>query len=583
LTWEYAAYDGGYSVIASDFASYDGAYAYIAAVDGIGAELNTNYQVARSIGTRFDPQAGWWSHWTQIIGNQFPPWHSARNKEFGQTQRFLNHAGQSMEEFERELQEFRRNSFIQSADTFQPDHAFRIYINRELRTSEGDYASPNLLRNPDFSIPGLTRYNLPWAWTDRFTATTGTVAHYTANSLTGTGCVKMTAASGEICYLKQAVASTVQSNDCITGSVWCLIPVDSTYTAGTARARLIVSVMYEDGSSEITDQDLPVATDGYWQRVAVTITCSKRASQADIMVHLDNSEGSRTWEVFLDAFQLEAAASTSAWSMSFERFPHWINETSRAPIGVQSIGASAERTIELVTNFGVTYDEVPHTRIWPLVTVEEWWVRAIPTRVDLVTPATEPTGIIRTRWGFLADENTRRRFNTGFRIQNNQIQLYVEDTPVDVVFAYSVADHFMDGNDSKELYGIYGEEDAAFTVTFEALTVHREKLWVIIKEVYEGTTTRVLKILKPGQAPTVLGDSTQTNFLETIQDFDVGDNTGTCNSVAFVDGDDTKLAVDISSTVKVLNLYYDYGFFDSSHITNLLLRHEYTGETLVVT
>ena len=149
---EGGAYNGSYSIVLSTW-------------DTGSLSVATSYTSEK--GTRYDPQIGHWSYWTQAIGNAYPPWHAARRNPIGRTQTFLNAAGIGIEGVHREMLKLRRNAYLTTSDTFQPDRAYRLPVTRELHENAQDFERYNLLINPDFSLQGPAREQLPLAWSKR--------------------------------------------------------------------------------------------------------------------------------------------------------------------------------------------------------------------------------------------------------------------------------------------------------------------------------------------------------------------------------------------------------------------------------
>lgn len=581
MALDYAGIDALYAFGVSDVAWLSDRYSFSVTVPEY-SDLDDTYSYSRSKGTRYDPQVGWWSYWTQIIGNELPPWHSGRHNKYSRTQRLFNVFAQPLEEFSRKLEEERRNRFISTADVFQPHGAHRIPVSVRLRSEKRDLIRRNLLRNPEFSIPGLARYALPWAWTDRIAGSDGTVTSYYDNALEGTASIRMYAQAGQICYLRQGVQRVFSTNDSVTASAWVLVPFPTTYSEDSDPAHLVLTLMYEDGSSEMVKQALPHGTAGSWRRIQVTKDIAKRVHRADFMIVLDN-DTDHDWEVFVDACQLEASPAATAFQLPPDSVPFWMEPQNQA-FHLQAIGSASSRTVEHKTGQGVTYNEYIHRRVFVTNDTFEWWYKAIPTRVGSLSAESGLEATVKTRWGFTAEEETRARRNASFQIASDgsSIDWVVEETPIDVLFSYKLADHFADGGYQDE-YMVPEDEDSSYTFVAEALTVHRDLLWIVGKETWNGTTKRILKICLPSGQPDVLADSDKTNFLEVIQDFDLGISSGSATAVAFVEGHDDKLVVTIDGADYSAALWYDYAYWTQDMLTAALLRHSYAGNELVMT
>jgi hypothetical protein len=565
--------------MALESGTYNGAYSFTVASPEIGS-LPISFSYTPQMGTRYPAQDGWWSYWTQAVGNAYPLWHAARRNAIGMTQTFLNHLGMGLESAQREFVKFRKNLYVGSADLFQPERAYRLPINKKLRTDIADLEQYNLLLNSDFSLHGPSRYDMPAFWSSRGTATTGTVSSYSANALTGSHCVKMEAAQGEECYLHQSMPAqmgqtTADVQDLwVTGSAWVLIPQPATYEDATGE--LVLSILYENGTGTVEKTTLPTNTVGAWKRVTVTKQATARIVSVDLMVHVQN-DASGTLEVFVDAMQVETGERARPWMPNPASMPWWWDVLPLPPIYLHAIDAGTERSIN-----GVTYTEYPHTRVWVTTAQEDWWDSALPTRVgDLVASVAGYNYTTRNVWGFVAEPDARLRFTTKFVVNSNKVNLVQKLTPADVMYEFQLAEQFLD-NDLRTRYAVWEEEDASFSRTIEALTIHRDRLWLVALETYQDTTRRVLKVCRPHSNSYVLADVDLPNYLEVIQDFSLSTASGSCTDMAFVDGQDNLMMLVIDATEYELPLYYDYAYFSGSRINELLLRHEYSGDSLVL-
>jgi hypothetical protein len=329
---------------------------------------------------------------------------------------------------------------------------------------------------------------------------------------------------------------------------------------------------------------LPSGTDGAWRRVEVTLTPTQRVARIDFMVVVDNDLG-HDYEIFVDACQLELGMAATSFDRKLDESPFWMAQNGRqSPFFLEALGAAAERTVEHIVGDEITYNEYPRYRIWATNDQFDWWLNSIPTRADSpVEDEDDLEATVRTRYGFGTNPEDRSRRAAVFQISDDatKIQWVYEETPIDVIFEYQIADHFMDGGFYNE-YGIPAEEDENFEIEIEAITVHKDMVWAVAKETWNGVTKRVLKILLPFQRPDVLADDDQPNFLETVRDIDLAYTSGSVTAIGFVDGDDTKLQMTIDGTDYIVNLWYDYVFFDRDVATSALLRHNYGSQDLVM-
>lgn len=537
-------------------------------------------------GARYEGQVGHWSYWTQALGNAFPIWHGARRNPIGLTQTFLNHAAIGLEGAAIQALRARRNFFVQTADAFQPAKSYLVPLTRAPREL-GNVPRYNLLANADFSLPGLARYGTPVFWSKRGSATTGTVEMYSANALTGSGCALLSTGVGEEAYLHQSIEGAFgetrdgQQVAELTASLWILVPRQATETDTTGYFSLTLA--YEDGSGETFRITLPTGTDGGWRRISVTGRATKRAIGADVQIHVVNGSGGLL-EVFADAAQLEMGSTVRPWMPMADYAPTWWNNFDLSPAYLHAIGSASSIT-KGAGPASVTYDEYEHIRVWVAKSEGDWWLDALPTRTGtMAADLTDDVAAIRSIWGFVAETESRERRTTKLAVNTttNTIDL-VDNLVPDVYESYQLAESLLD-QDDRLRYAVWEEEDSAnFSRTLECLTIHRDRLWVVSLETYLSTTYRVLKICRPHSNSYVLADEDLPNYLEVLQDYNLGVTSGSCTAIGFVEGNENKVLLTIDAVVYTVPLYYDYAFWSASRELELLSRHEYSGYDLVVT
>jgi len=312
--------------------------------------------------------------------------------------------------------------------------------------------------------------------------------------------------------------------------------------------------------------------------VKVTGQASKRVTNADFQIRVENSSGS-SLEVFADAAQLELGTKARPWSPNVDDSPTWWSSFSQAPIYLHAIGAGSSRSAG-----GFDYTEYEHIRVWVTSSEDDWWERALPSRLGVLgTDSSSSVGQIKNLWGFHAESEGRDRRTTKLQVNATTDTVDLLDNRTnDLYESYDLADLNVD-QDEVLKFTVWGDEDTGFTRDLEALTIHRDLAWVVGKETYQGTTTRVLKVCRPHTNGYVLADDDLSNYLEVIQDYDMGDTTGTCTAIGFPEGDEEKLMLTIDGTSHSVGLHYDYAYWAASHEVELISRHEYTGYDLVIT
>lgn len=532
---------------------------------------------------RWDRKAGFWAYSTQEIGNIFPRWHAARLNTGGNTQELINAWGIGFDKMKMQFGRFRRDLFIDTAELEQPDvfyHAGTVDIGD---APEKDRFK-NLLSNPAFSHRGLARRNTPIDWTTWRAKTTGIVSLVDEPVFVGSHSVKLHAAAGESCYLAQSVQTPIEKGYSLTASFWYLVPIpEGVVEKDEHRAGIYMMVMYTNGSADIVRKALDLGTDGKWRRAAVTLDLTKEVFSITVAIQIENDTANPI-RIYAGAAQLERSKVPTPWSESFRTIVPYQNEDSivGAPVDVYVDYGTTEKTETIVPGHPVTYDARSGRTLLQVKDTFALWYDAIPTKATPTLVTDVPDAKTYDQFGWYSNPE-RERFNTRWRVTDNKIEQYNASIPAETICLWDIGELYLD-EDFRVTVGIYSsDEDSSFSRTIEAVMVFKELLWVLCKEVEDGVTTRVLKIVDPWSrwpVPLAYDQELPCLHLECLGDVDVGISTGSADYIGVLTEDPDKLLIRVSDVYYTVALEFDRYVFDYQR-ARIITRSAFTGGELV--
>ena len=477
---------------------------------------------------RYYPQFGWKSWYTQKIANNLPPWHVIRTDPAATGQLMINTWAMAYEDLAWELDNNRKNLYPTTADTMVRSYAYTLPVPEEIVVYE-DPRTNNLLINSGMVYEGPAYRKIPL----EFQATGGEI--YFSDVRDGNACYMFS----DTGYIYQEQDVELEANQLITGSVYLKNQLTPTTNTGSYLIKLSVRTI--DNAWEETTAQLPYGTAGEWVRASVAHTPTDDVNKLKLTVEL----GGAVSAMKVANPQVEVGVATS-WQPN-------LLDIDKAPFRIRMAGPTGEVQTGL---------ELRYTN-----NLYEFFEDALPTRATLAAGNAGTT--ISTVYGPPKEEFDGSLWYSYFRVSGEYIERYnaEPDLVTEVFNTYSIRDRYPDNVASTGEYGVIPDEEADFSRTLEALTAFRKKIYLMCLETKGAVTQRILKILE-----WTGGD----DYLETIADLRVGLDTGEVTSIGFIDGDFTKMAIDLSGSDYTLNLYYDYYNYDPIR-REVDVRHSYTG------
>jgi len=584
ISYEYKRSDGAqlpisYAYVQTDFqtASLGMSYGYEDVSTGVCLQL-----------------VGHWSYETQAICNRMPAWHVARSETGHATnfQKMINPFGMIMEDLFGQMAYARSNFYINTADLSQLDHVYRGDIPFSL--PQAKEKSSNLLWNSDFSLKAVGREGLPAGWSSLPGISTASISNTGVDdSVLGNNAVFIAADAGEIGYLRQVVHQELEGNEDLTISAWINVPLDTGLITPDPEDRTLsamrLSVIYADGTSEMTGIALPSSTDGQWKRVSGTISLTQPVYKAACTFMLDARSEIREHVLGIDAVKMELGSHATKWADHPSDGPPWltvVDSERRGPIDVHFLESTGSDSF-LIDNASHSFNTSSKRRLSYVEATSDFSRNSIPTSVasveTLSASDTVPTVFATKVRGVYREAREKRSWKTLLRVDpsnSDRIQIYLQG-PEDIIETYKLAEwgiHYAQPGTYDIPVNRY--PSSTYSMEIRDLSFFNEKIWALCQETFRGNIYYTIKIVDPNSFRNfdyveVVNDVTLP--LSSTEGFDAMETASGNFTMAHVDGDPRKLLLVSGSNNIVVTLNYDY-YMVSEELGQVLTRHQYTGD-----
>lgn len=587
-------YGGTYSTIRNI------TYKYIPATP-LNYETSINYQYTGNYSPVLnDKIIGWRSPYTQIIANQYQPWHAIRNNPESTGQYLINSMAMFIDDANRYWNYNRKDLFLETADLSQPYQFGRVPIPDSVNIDK-DFGK-QLLVNGGFTFKGLSRYNLPYAWTDKFDYSNGTVECYNLDSVFGNGCVKMTAKQNTIAHISQSSDIIVPAGTNLTFSIYYKTYNAYGFSDSNIKPKLQLKVTEEDGTIRTYSTPIPLSTNGNWSRVWLTKKIQRTSGRIECAVDIKNTSSTQ-FILFADGFMLEQNDHPTKFEPSVIDNPDWMKsygQFGRSPISVEVWKNHTLRSHSVSQSFLATGIESEKISLYginnPNVFRSEY---LIPTRLETIelTGLFSTTSITNKFYGInaysgdtVAREVAWDIYTTGGL--SNSLYRYVWPFRDEVLNVYTIADPDVNqgvvridsANNEFDLYSKYTVSNTddfsrsfGYNLNIEAMTIKHDKIWAVCTESFSGSTNRILKIINPNTEQ-------RKTYVESYVDLVISTGaglTGSVTSVGFVnDNVDIMLltltGIHLSFSGQLVYPKKDYFYIDRDR-RQVLTRELYSG------
>lgn len=526
---------------------------------------------------RWERQFGWWAWSTQSIGNLFPRWHMARLNVKGDTQKLINAWGMSFDRVTLGYLAFRKEIYLATADLAQPDifyHGNMLDIGFDVKKR------PNLLQNPSMSMCQIARRKHPTWWSTRKAGTTGEVVLVESPTFIGTHSARMTVEPGEEAYLQQAVFLSFPSETKISFSIWYMVPVAiDQEEEDSDLACIYLSIMYASSKMSVTKVPLKIGTGGQWVQASVSVELTEEMYMAKAVVALRG--GNQSLRVYVGAAQLESGDVTP-WSEN--DFPKLVAFPGLG--GTYPVDAYVELDEEATGEETFIGDAVAWTSkkkraLFPVSSQDDYWGQMVPTRATASDDL--PSSTERTILGWYSTVEGES-WSTSWAIQGNKLVQRNAAITNEILAEFDIGEFWLDEDEPSVIGLLTSDEDPGFSRVLEALTVHKNLLWVVCKETENGTTSRVLKVLKPWSRwslPNAYDQGIPNMHLECLGDVLLPVSSGTVDYLAFSEDRPDSIVIRLDDEFTAIDLWFDYAM----HVTperQVILRHDYDGKLVTV-
>lgn len=575
-------------------------YSYIAATPlGYQSSINYGYTGVYSPVLN-DKIIGWRSSYTQIVANQYQPWHAIRNCPESTGQYLINSMAMFIEDINRYWNDSRKELFLETADPAQPYRFGRVPIPDSVETERD--LNKQLLVNGGFSFKGLSRYNIPYAWTDKFNYSNGTVECYNLDSVFGNGCVKMVCKQNEISYIGQSSDLIIPAGVNLTFSIYYKTYNSYGFNIAGITPKLQLKLTEDNGTITTYSKTIPQATNGNWNRIWITQKVQKTCGRVECSVNIKNTSTTQLI-MFADGFMLEQSDHPTRFESSIIDNPDWMKyhgQFGRSPLSVEVWNNHTLRSHSVSGDYAATGIESQKICVYgvnnPRVFASEY---LCPTRLEsqYLTGSFSTTSITNKFYGlnsYSGDTAVREVAWDIYPTGNRQDLLYRYVWPFrdELLNVYSIADPDVDqgvvridsANNEFDLYSKYtvSNKDAfsrsyGYDLNIEAITIKHDKIWAVCTESFSGVTNRVLKVINPNTEQ-------RKTYVENIVDLVISTGaglTGAVTSVGFVDDNvDTMLLTltgnHLAFSGQLIYTKKDYFYVDRDR-RQVLTRELYTG------
>jgi len=465
---------------------------------------------------------------TQQITNNLPPWMEIRLNNNSNGWRLINSWGMNLEEV---LTSTSYN--VSDIWLITTDPKYRWQMSKcEIGTKSisENKVKRNLLFNSAFTISDSVSYSLPAGWTD-----------FGRGGATLTNDQLATAKSIEL-DTNTIVGQLIDMNDDLAASMTASVYIKA--NTSLPDVRLVVSVETTDGPIKNYTASI-TSRSAEWRRLSLPITnLNSRIRRIKYVITSLSDD-----VVLINAPMLEYGTTLSTWTSSTNDGLPYTTFSTR----FSSVNAVAIDGLRKIPLFGIASES-------------EFSKIQIPTRIEKTQLQNyDLDEFVSANSGRKVDFNSQV-YNVSWEVINGQIvERSTGPSKFDYFGSYTIQDlRFF----SSTTYG--SREDTVLDRTILACATRANLLYCVTKEVYNGVTKYVLKIITPRTPP-----DNQT-YLESLVDFDLELNQifeysweqleDSIATISFSEIDPSYMVVTTTLGQKLFyKLYFDYYYFDSNN------------------
>jgi hypothetical protein len=512
-----------------------------------------------------------------LIANSFQDWNAIRNCDNSTGQFFINSLAFNIEHAANYWKTFRKELFLDTADLSQVDYVGRIGMPDYIKLDKFD--DKNILSNGAFEYSTTARLNLPEAWTDKWSYTTGEVFYTNEDSLVAGGVVKIVSPVGAISCIAQTQQIVLNRGTNLTLSVWYKNDISSDRNSSTPYAYLKLLTVNDSGHTYEYKTPLNIGTNLNWNRAYVTQVLTEDIGKVEARVEIESSEqfgDTNNW-YYIGALQLEKSDYPTSFSHKSYDVPEWMRH-------MEVYTRPSFSMVRIYDREGVIgYDDLTPTctgvliKSHPVHYIEDRNLfldnGLVPTRIEEIYTTGGTSATSNNILGIFASPLYRPREKGWALWGNTGFFTYEFPNQEDTGRFYNIADYGIDKLPTNNNFA-FAQQDLhlkrtvsssdpqqtglGYSLDLKTFTINKGFIWAIGTETYTGSTINVLKIIDP---------KTEYNstYLEVVRDFRL-EYSGVPTAVGFVTNTPNQLVVSLSGNPAysgcLINLYYDYFTID---------------------
>jgi hypothetical protein len=249
-----------------------------------------------------------WRPETQLIANNLPMYHVGRRLRSSNWQTFVNGLASSYAEIEADRRRLLNSRYVQTTPLDEPSWVTTRYVDRELLNSERD-ENDNLLLNPTLSLLE-TPFSQPYWW--------GLTGDWKVDSTSILGANGVSCAPDEdqLCTVTQRIDRRFHTNEpLILGLFYSTDLPSTTASFGDVDYSIEVTVLYEDGASELFRSVLLPGTDDRLQLHTMDFTPSDHVTRMYVSVIVRGQPTVSPFDFRIAGLQLREGLSLGSFNL----------------------------------------------------------------------------------------------------------------------------------------------------------------------------------------------------------------------------------------------------------------------------
>ena len=588
MATEYSTLELNYSYKKVEYQEYEVKYSYDLIAYQL-AEYDFVYNIEASVHATTGSMIGYWSDHTQLISNNLPLWHAGRYSQTSNYQQFLNAFGMGAEDNYNFFTDTRKNAFLGTVDLDDVYSGHICSYPKEL-PDLSDRENPNLIYNPDFSIPARALVSTPCGWV--IGKSSGATAQLNSSyGLSAGNALEIKTNSGQYATAYQSYSLGYPKGQDLVLSAMVNVPNNSSSVESTASgsANMVMEAMYVDGTIERSSISIPLSTTetgyletsltgtntsdhiAYWQRISTKLSLTKPSTLIKCFINSNYFDNTSDLLFYVDCVQLEEGATATRWKKSNLDNVAWVySDLNYVPpqYNVYTNNTSDYTYNAVILNSNTSYiHSRPKTQLYYTVNQDQFYYQAIPTRLISVNTSTN-IGVSRNIKGIVTDSYDPLILNGQYivdpsdssKIKKQSFELN------DDYGSYAIAERDYFGTDPYEytvLKDHYSSGSTDYALEIRALTFNGDNMVAFCKESMDSNVYYTFKFIKPKKRFKGI-------YFECIQDYKVSDatkdiftgvETGSVkfNSVSKLEGEKNKFIIEASDGTKYEALFaYDY-------------------------